>query len=179
MKHQTLRRSLRKRETRVELRTTRFVLAALLILISAGTVTVVLFGTILDATTNRYHSGLLKQQFEGVFRERVVDDSWVFYLETDRGLVRLVFYCGGSIQTAASFKGEGDMFVITQISKNILVKQYSSYCVVPNEIPIQPGTSISVTGTLIKPSMLSNPALQFIGDLYVFKYCVRDVCVAT
>jgi hypothetical protein len=121
----------------------------------------------------------LNRPFEGIFRESMIGWSWAFYLETDNGLVQLIFYCG-TLQTTSSFQGKGiDAGMMTQISKNIRVKQYSSYCANPSEVPIQPGTLLHVRGTLITPTMWPNSSLQFIGDLYVFEYCLGDICVAT
>ena len=68
----------------------------------------------------------------------------VFYLTTENETVRLVFYCG------------------------------PDYCYNPQQLPFHDGDRIYVKGTLIQPSdwptSKYQPALQFIGDIYVFNY---------
>jgi len=68
----------------------------------------------------------------------------VFYLTTQNATLRLVFYCG------------------------------LDYCYNPQQLPFHDGDRIYVKGTLIQPSdwptSKYQPTLQFIGDLYVFKY---------
>lgn len=68
----------------------------------------------------------------------------VFYLTTENETVRLVFYCG------------------------------LDYCYGAQQLPFHNGDRIYVKGTLIQPSDWPtnkyHPALQFIADLYVFKY---------
>ena len=72
------------------------------------------------------------------------DDETVFYLVTERGTLRLIFYCG------------------------------LDYCSTPNQIPFAAGVQLQVKGTLLVPSSWPGsrflPNLDFIGDLYVFSY---------
>ena len=72
------------------------------------------------------------------------DDETVFYLVTEQGTLRLVFYCG------------------------------LDYCSSPNQIPFAAGAQLQVKGTLLVPSAWPGsrflPTLNFIGDLYVFSY---------
>ena len=72
------------------------------------------------------------------------DEETVFYLVTEQGIVRLIFYCG------------------------------LDYCSNPNQIPFAAGAQLQVKGTLLVPSSWPGsrflPNLNFIGDLYVFSY---------
>lgn len=73
-----------------------------------------------------------------------VPSEVVFYLTTENETVRLVFYCG------------------------------LDYCYSAQQLPFHDGDRIYVKGTLIQPSDWPTnkyqPTLQFIADLYVFKY---------
>jgi hypothetical protein len=73
-----------------------------------------------------------------------VPNEVVFYLTTENETVRLIFYCS------------------------------VGFCYSAQELPFHDGDRIFVKGTLIQPSdWPSNkyqPTLEFVGDLYVFKY---------
>jgi len=76
-------------------------------------------------------------------------EKQVFFLELENGsLIRLIFYCKqGTLVTVRDLASSGGY----------------EFC---ENVPFQDGVVISVDGTLITPSQLSN---RFIGDLYVFE----------
>ena len=150
--------------TRIGLRFSRYFISILLILAASV--------TILSALTAKggllYHSisptitysGYLGTSYNGTYRYVVAkalcdksfptcfqEDEVVFYLDTGREVIRLIFYCG---------------------------TDYSEYCRSVGEVPLRDGTCVLVKGTLLIPSKWPTdqftPSLQFAGDLYVFQY---------
>ena len=76
----------------------------------------------------------------------VTSDEFVFYLETNITIIRLIFYCG----------------------------VVPNFCTSADQLPFSDGDLILVKGTLIEPSKwptnLFNIELRFTADLYVFEY---------
>lgn len=123
-----------------------------------------LVSAVLNATSNvsfhsptATHTGYFSVSYTGVYHYVTAEPlcsmnfppCWtpsevVFYLTTENETVRLVFYCG------------------------------LDYCYSAQQLPFHDGERIYVKGTLIQPSdwptSKYQPALQFIADLYVFKY---------
>jgi hypothetical protein len=68
----------------------------------------------------------------------------VWFLTTVNATIRLIFYCG------------------------------NDFCSGPEQLPFREGEIVYVKGTLLTPSEWPTnqyrPALEFLGDLYVFKY---------
>jgi hypothetical protein len=73
-----------------------------------------------------------------------VPSEVVFYLTTENETVRLIFYCS------------------------------AGFCYSAQQLPFHEGDRIYVKGTLLQPSDWPTnkyqPTLEFVGDLYVFKY---------
>jgi hypothetical protein len=113
----------------------------------------------------REYTGYLNQEFNGTYHADLVGSDWVFYLETDRGLVQLTFYCGS--------------YVSAYNSIGIEVKRYTGYCSSEAELPLKSGEWLHVRGTMLVPSDWHGYGLEFLGDLYVFDYCTVTVCVET
>lgn len=103
------------------------------------------------------HTGYFSVSYTGVYHyvtvQPLCSQSWpqcwvpsetVFYLTSENATVRLVFYCG------------------------------QDFCSSAQQLPFHEGDRVYMKGTLLQPSEwpTSNyhPALQFIGDLYVFNY---------
>mgnify|MGYP001119853495 CR=1 FL=1 len=90
-----------------------------------------------------YHYVAAEPLCRKTFPPCLAPDEVVFYLETERGTVRLIFYCG------------------------------LDYCSRATQLPFSDGAHIYVKGTFLEPSKWPagqyEPNLQFIGDLYVFQ----------
>jgi hypothetical protein len=119
------------------------------------------FGGVYWSTPTKTYEGYMNTSYSGTYH--YVDaqptcrnssppclleaDEVVFYITTNNGNVRLIFYCGTRV---------------------------TYYCSGPNDLPFREGDCIFVKGTLLVPSDWPterfNPTLQFVGDLYVFKY---------
>ena len=138
-------------------------LVSLILLITAvlGVVSAVLnagnTSTISFHSPTATHTGYFSVSYTGVYHyveaqplcSKNFPPCWVpsevvWYLTTENETVRLIFYCG------------------------------VGYCYGAQELPFHDGDRIHVEGTLIQPSDWATseyqPALQFIADLYVFKY---------
>lgn len=103
------------------------------------------------------HTGYFSVSYTGVYHYVIaqplcgksfppcwVPSEIVFYLTTENATIRLLFYCG------------------------------QDYCSSSQQLPFHDGEGIYVKGTLLQPSdwptSKYQPALEFIGDLYVFNY---------
>jgi hypothetical protein len=120
------------------------------------------------AAINAEHSGYLSQEFNGTFHaERWLGaGELVFWLDSQEGRVRLLFYCGAENSSSSTQENLGVRGQGMTLAVNVNIKQYDHYCADPSEVQFKDGDWIHVRGTLIVPSQLS---ARFIGDLYVME----------
>jgi hypothetical protein len=80
----------------------------------------------------------------------------VFFLSTRNGTIRLVFYCGKTMQGLTTITGWVD------------------FCSNASQLQPNDGVCLHVEGTLLQPSSWPNkqylPSLRFDADLFVFSY---------
>jgi hypothetical protein len=146
----------------------RIGLVILLLLVGSASLGFALRNFGIDGS-NAEHTGLLNQTFNGPYHAEKWNDSgeWVFTLfDSNRGLVRLLFYCGFETSSTVSLSNQG--FAQNGVPQGFggIVKQYDHYCAEPSELPFKDGDLIHARGTLIAPSQLGG---RFIGDLYVME----------
>ncbi len=136
-------------------------LVSLILAITAalGLVSAVLNGTptVPFHSPTATHTGYFSVSYTGVYHYAIAQPlcsqnfppCWapgevVWYLTTENATIRLIFYCG------------------------------LDYCSSAQQLPFHDEAKIYVKGTLLQPSEWPTseyqPTLQFIGDLYVFKY---------
>jgi hypothetical protein len=120
------------------------------------------------AAINAEHSGYLSQEFNGTYHVNWWPNvkEWAFWLDSQEGQVRLLFYCGAENTTTSTQDNLGIMGQGVTLGINVNVQHYDHYCADPSEVLFKDGDWIHVRGTLIVPSQLS---AKFIGDLYVME----------
>jgi hypothetical protein len=148
-----------------EMSTQTFLICALLVIVSVIYPLETVVYILRPAPKIREYNGYLNQEFNGTYHAVLVGSDWVFYLETDRGFVQLIFYCGPYV---SGYNLNGMQY-----------KRYTGYCANEGELPLISGERLHVRGTMLVPSDWHGHDLEFFGDLYVFKYCTLTVCVET
>lgn len=146
-----------KKQNILSLTTILLVLAGISGILAAATI-----GGVLPGSQSSTHSptetyqGYLAVSYQGTYHYVVAvplcnvlicpASETVFYLNTSKGTIRLIFYCG--------------RFSI-------------DYCYSASQLPFGDGACLYVKGTLLEPSKWPSdrfsPSLHFQGDLYVFE----------
>jgi hypothetical protein len=142
-------------------RALRFVTSVVLVLAtSLGLVSAAMLGGVYRHSPTATYQGYFSISYRGVYHYLdaepicrtnlppcLVSSEAVFYMNTENGTIRLVFYCGKIVQ---------------------------DYCTNASQLPFGNGTCLHVKGTLLKPSRWPSnqfsPFIHFEGDLYVFTY---------
>jgi hypothetical protein len=114
------------------------------------------------------HSGYLAQEFNGTYHVEWWPNAkeWVFWLDSQQGQVRLLFYCDAENSSSFTKENLGIVGQGVTLGINVNVKYFDHYCADPSEVLFKDRDWIRVRGTLIVPSQLSG---KFIGDLYVME----------